>query len=462
MKSLKRRTITIVLVAETLCAMAFSGSALLHERRTRMKAFDVILEGRSDSLLGAIQDAEDPDDNVTIDPLELHVPAKDVFAVYNRGGRLLGASAHAPQNLIEVRSGGFIDQASKGTEYRIYQRSAMRIIDREEHGGVGLQRPVTIIYASPMEHIWHGILGAVSFYVVVSLALLAITAAVMILLLRKVLEPIHALAVEAAGVSSNSRRFVPPEAALQLEELEPLARTLSDAIERLRLAVEKEHRFLSDAAHELKTAVAVSRSSIQVLMLRPRSVQDYAAGLERVLADNQRVEELVAQMLLLGRLEEEGGHRAQTTDLAKPTEAALQSLRSFAEQSGVALASDLAANILVPLTPEQIDIVVSNLVVNAVQASSKGGVVHVALAKNGKVAELRVRDHGVGIAAEAQPLVFDRFYREDTSRSRNTGGTGLGLAICKSIVDAAGGSIHLDSVKGQGTTVTVLLDCIQV
>ncbi|MBW4038436.1 MAG: HAMP domain-containing histidine kinase [Acidobacteria bacterium] len=460
MTSLKRRTISIVLVAELLCAIAFSGSALLHERRARMRAFDVTLEGRSDSLLGAIQDAEDVDDNVTVDPTELRVPKQDVFAVYNRGGRLLGTSALAPKELISVRRDGFFDEAVDGRIYRVYQRSAMRIIDREEHDGVGLQRPVTIIYAAPLDHVWAGILGAVSFYVGVSLTLLVITAVVMILLLRRLLEPIHALAVEAAGVTSNSLRFVPPESALRIGELEPLARALSETIERLRQAVEKEHRFVSDAAHELKTSIAVARSSIQLLMLRTRSVEEYGAGLERVLADNQRIEELVAQMLLLGRFEEGQSGCQTTSELAAPTERAIKNLLSFAERNHIAIASDLARGLQVPLAAEQIEILVSNLVANAVQSSFKDALVQVSVMRSGDAAVLQVRDWGIGIAAEAQPLVFDRFYREDTSRSRDTGGSGLGLAICKSIVDTACGSISLESVKGQGTTVTVRLNVV--
>ena len=75
-------------------------------------------------------------------------------------------------------------------------------------------------------------------------------------------------------------------------------------------------------------------------------------------------------------------------------------------------------------------------------------------------AVFEVQDWGIGIASEALPLVFNRFYREDTSRSRDTGGTGLGLAICKSIVDCVNGSISLASTKGEGTTVTVSFNLI--
>ena len=95
---------------------------------------------------------------------------------------------------------------------------------------------------------------------------------------------------------------------------------------------------------------------------------------------------------------------------------------------------------------------------NAIQHSLVGAevVVTVRMEEASKrVAVLEVKDFGAGISPESLPHVFERFYREDPSRSRNTGGVGLGLAICKNIVEKAGGSIQIQSAKGQGTTITV-------
>ena len=171
MSSLTRRAVLAVLLAELLCAVAFSLTALWHERATHLRTFDVMLQGRSDSLLGAIQDAEDPEANVTIDPAELNVPPHDVYAVYNQGGRLLGTSSHAPDKLITRSDDGFRTVHSGRHSYRVLQREALRVIDRAENGGVGLRRPVTILYAAPMDFIWHEIFEAASFYVTLSIAL---------------------------------------------------------------------------------------------------------------------------------------------------------------------------------------------------------------------------------------------------------------------------------------------------
>lgn len=116
---------------------------------------------------------------------------------------------------------------------------------------------------------------------------------------------------------------------------------------------------------------------------------------------------------------------------------------------------------MVRMAAEDISVVVSNLVVNAVKHSSPASFVEVAIESANDAAVLRVRDHGAGIAPEALPHIFERFYREDTSRSRETGGAGLGLAICKSIVDGAGGTIAVTSAPGMGTSVTVTLPCVE-
>lgn len=463
-QSLLRRAVMLVLSAELLCALAFFVATFLHERHTQLRALDTALQGRSDSLLGAIQDAEDPQDNVAIDPAELRLPPEDVYAVYNQGGRLLGASKDAPPVLIMRQGSGFGTRQLQGHSYRVLQREALRIIDREENDGVGLRRPVTIVYAAPMGHLWHRVFEAAGFYALAALLLLCLTTMVLILSLRKLLAPLELLAVEAGGVNTRSLRFVPPASALRVRELRPLAEALSGAIARLRLSFEMEQRFIGDAAHELKTAVAVVRSSIQVLTMRKRTEEEYTAGLQRVLKDTDRAEELLSRMLTLARLEQNQleQHQPDTrlrADLGSAAERTLERIHTYAEAREVELVAHLCSEMWTPVSGEDAETLVSNLVMNAVQHSPAGSAVKVTVGidaeREGRVV-LAVTDHGSGISAEALPHVFDRFFREDVSRSRETGGAGLGLAICKSIVEAAGGSIAVESRQGEGTTVRVI------
>jgi signal transduction histidine kinase len=447
--------VLLVLAAEFLCAAALSTSALLHERHSRLRSFDAILQGRSDSLLGAIQDAEDPEDNVAIDPAELRLPEGDVYAAYNEGGRLLGSSKNAPDVLIDRQNQGYSVRRFHRRTYRVLQRNALRIIDRAETNGIGLRRPVTIVYAAPTGHIWHEIFEAARFDVAVSLGLLLLTAAFLIVLLRKVLQPIADLAAETMTLSKDSLHFEPPASALRVRELAPLANTLSTTIASLHRAFQSEHRFVSDAAHELKTAVAVVRSTIQVLMMRSRSIDEYGAAMNRLLDDNKRVEDLVSRMLVLAHLEEQSGPEMETIHLGELVRRTVKNLRTFAEAHSVELIAETNDEPVIHLACEKADVLISNLIVNSIQHSPPASTVTVQTFSDATTVRMAVRDHGTGISPDALPHVFERFYREDSSRSRLTGGVGLGLAICKSIVEAAGGAIAIESKLGAGTTVTV-------
>ena len=455
--SLVRRAIAAVLVIEFICALAFAGTSIWHEWRARLRAVDVAIQGRADSLIGAVQDAEDPGAHVMVDPQEFRPPSSDVYAVYTPEGRLVGTSQHAPAELVSLTQNGVRSVDVDHHQYRVLQKNAMRIIDREETAGVGLHRPILVVYAVRIDNLWHEVREAVSFYVLMGVVLLCVTAAILVYLLRRLLTPLKELAEEASAIRVDSLAFEPPSSVLRVRELAPLAYALSSAISRLRLAFEKEQRFISDAAHELKTAVAVVRSTIQLLGMRSRSPEEYQRGLEQVLEDNQRVEELVSQMLTLARASERPEEQMIDVDLGEEVTSALKSIASIAMHKEVQIVPSLAHNVRAHLPQNAVQILVSNLVRNAVQHSPRGSEVCVAVRPEGLHTVLEVRDFGSGVAQENLPYVFERFFREDPSRSRETGGVGLGLAICKGIVESIGGTIELQSTRGKGTTVKVSL-----
>lgn len=455
--SLTRQTVGIVLVAQVLCAVILSTAVILHEAHTHLRTFDVRVQGHSDSLLGSIQDAEDVDSSVQVDPSELRLPEEDVFAVYDQGGKLLGSSPSAPPELITKSEDGFRTVQFHGVRYRVLQREALRVIDRAEFGRSGLRRPVTILYASPETLVWHEIYESVRFSLLAIFIAAGITVGCVSVLLRRALRPLSDLAVAASQISPPLLEFHPPVSVLQIRELHPLSEILAEAVLRLREAFEKEQRFVGDAAHELKTAIAVVRSSIQVLMLKRRTADEYAAGLERVLDDNVRVEGLVAQMLLLARLEEGSNSEIGEVDLGVAAQVVITKLQPLAEVQHLELHLDCMPAMTVRLSQERAQVLISNIVLNAIQHSPPGATVALRIYRRGTAAiALEVADTGCGICEDALPHIFDRFYREDRSRSRNTGGTGLGLAICKSIADGAGATIQVVSLPGTGTTVSVI------
>lgn len=463
-KSLAGRAIVAVLVIEAICAVAFISTALLHEWRTRLHALDAVIQGRSDSLMGAVQDLEDPGNHVFVDPQEFSPSQGDVYAVFNPQGLLVGESKAKNAALQVPGKDGFRNMTVDGRRYRVLQRQALRIIDREETNGVGRRRPVTLVYAVSMDRLWSDVLEATSFYALVSLVLLCASALVLIWMLRRLLTPLRELAVSASEIKADSLEFAAPTSTEGVRELTPLTDALSAMIARVRAAFDSQHRFIHDAAHELKTAVAIVRSTIQVMAMRERSVEEYRKGLNQVLADNERVEELVQKMLTLASAEERGNSIKGECELGGEVSSVVERLRSVGEARGVRLRLEAEQGLLVGLSAEAISSLVSNLILNAVQHSPAGAEVGVGLRcdrREPQVCVLEVRDVGSGIDPRNLERIFERFYREDPSRSRETGGIGLGLSICKSIVDAANGIIEVESTLGKGTTVFVRLPLVE-
>jgi signal transduction histidine kinase len=456
--SLVRHMIMGVLVAELLCAVVLSGLAVTHEMHSRQRAFDIMLRGRADSVLGAIRDAEDPGDNAVLDPNELQVPKQDVYVVLDPSGRILGESPGlepaAHQALTRPPKDDYFGFRRGDAQYRAIQLHGVRVVDRDDNGGI--RRPVLILYAAPTRFLWHEILEAVRFYVIGGIVLLAITAAALAWFLRRSLAPIEELAAIAAGVTPRSWDFVPPDRVLQTRELAPIAESIQQLLDGLRAAFERQRQLTGDAAHELKTSIAVLKSSLQLLSLAPRTAQEYEAGLEGLLLDTERTESLATRMLSLARLEEAPAESDETSDLGYAVVCVLDRLRPLAELRHIELASAVDAT-PVGLAPDHAEVLCSNLVMNALQHTADGGHIAVRVGTRGEEVELRVIDDGEGIPEVALPHVFERFYRADTSRSRRSGGAGLGLSICKAIVERVNGRIEVRSTVGAGTEVTVTL-----
>jgi signal transduction histidine kinase len=288
-----------------------------------------------------------------------------------------------------------------------------------------------------------------------------VTGPLIALLLHRGLLPLRQLAALAGQVSVDSWQFSPPASARLTPELAPLTQAIESVLGRLERSFTQQKTFVSDAAHELKTGVAVIKSSLQLLLMKPRTPQDYQAGLERCLGDSQRLEEIVAKMLTLARFETVQANPGPqpVADLPDCLRLAVDELATFAALHRVQLvaAPPPPGECLVPIAADDCCLLLSNLLLNALQHSPPASTVETRLTGGSAVVELAIEDHGEGIDAEVLPHVFDRFYRGDPSRTRTTGGTGLGLAIARAIAERAGGSISIASQPGQGTAVTVCL-----
>jgi signal transduction histidine kinase len=473
--SIAFRLIAAVLLVELAAAVLVILVGWGYERHAHFRSFDIMLRGRADSVLGAVQDAEDTGDNVMLDLADLHVPAEDVYEVWDGRGHLLGRSANwlgSAGTQVPHKDGFFRSEIGRH-RYRLLRLAGSRIVDPGEPGG-GHLRFVTILYGSPTEHVWHSIYGAVEFYAAGMLLLVLITGPLIAWVLHHGLEPLRQLAALAAKVSADSWSFNPPASARETAELAPLTHAIESVLQRLERSFNQQRTFISDAAHELKTAVAVVKSSLQLVGMRPRTSEEYQAGNQRALADTQRIEDLVAKMLTLARLESSAPTPPEVSSGVPHTSISRRGnvnhciTRAISELETAAAVRQVEIVVHdlppepcnIPLAPDDCSLVLSNLLLNAIQHSPPQSQVEIRATVQGTSVELKIQDHGEGIHPTDLPHVFDRFYRADPSRARTTGGTGLGLAISKAAIEKAGGTISLDSDPGKGTTATIRLSLI--
>jgi signal transduction histidine kinase len=196
--------------------------------------------------------------------------------------------------------------------------------------------------------------------------------------------------------------------------------------------------------------------------MRHRTATEYEAGIERCLADCQRMEEIVAQMLTLARVEESSVPAENLrTDAMACIQEVLNQLATMAESRNIQLRLLCPVTPFLAVDPEQFKLLCNNILLNGMQHSAAGSTIQIEVEVHNSTVEILIMDHGDGIAPDDLPHVFDRFWRSDPSRSRKTGGTGLGLAICKAIVDRHHGTISIKSEPNVGTSVTVQFPIVE-
>lgn len=221
--------------------------------------------------------------------------------------------------------------------------------------------------------------------------------------------------------------------------------------------------FVANISHELKTpigAIGLLAEALQDATDDPQMVSKFAGNLYK---ESRRLGSLVQEIIQLSRLQSaELAKTGELVDLESTVHESIERNQVIAEAKNIAIEVDAPAGIVVYGDHEMLTMAVKNLIENAILYSEAGSSVGVGLRAINGVAEIAVTDHGVGIAPEDQDRIFERFYRVDPSRSRETGGTGLGLAIVKHVASNHRGEVKLFSQLGLGSTFTLRLPLADV
>jgi two-component system, OmpR family, sensor histidine kinase CiaH len=222
-------------------------------------------------------------------------------------------------------------------------------------------------------------------------------------------------------------------------------------------AFERQHVFVADASHELRTPLAVIRANAEFLQERQPASEEAA----EIVSETDRLSSLVDSLLAVARGDQNGAVVYDELDLGAVVEGSAASMRSLAAERGIVLDVSATPELRVRGSREQLRQLVVILVDNALRYTTSGGHVEVDVARRDGSAVVAVSDTGIGIPPEALGQVFERFYRADEARTRDSGGAGLGLAIARKLVDEHGGRIAAASTPGEGSTFTVTLPLVR-
>ncbi len=275
-------------------------------------------------------------------------------------------------------------------------------------------------------------------------------------LARRSTRPLEQIAAAAHRIGGTNLHERIPEVSRDVE-LHGVAGVLNGMLARLEAAFAAQQRFLADASHELRSPLANLRGTLEVALRRWRPAEEYRESLTVALREAERLSRLVDEMLLLSRLDAQRfALDIRACDLSSIARGAVTAHVARGAEKGVQLKLD-AQPVAMNGDAHRLRQVLDNLLDNALRHAPAGSEVVVRIGREDGMAMLSVRDTGPGLSHEDQAHVFDRLYRADASRGRDSGGLGLGLSIVKAIVEAHRGLVSVRSDLGKGCSFFVRL-----
>ena len=240
-------------------------------------------------------------------------------------------------------------------------------------------------------------------------------------------------------------------------EVQVLSENYNDVLEKLSTIDQTRSEFVSNVSHELKTPITSMKVLAEsVTQNEAATVDDYKEFMVDIVDEIDRETKIINDLLTLVRTDSKQDEmNFDETDINEMIETIVKTVKPLAKQRGIKLTYDSFREVTARVDAVKLSLAISNLIENAVKYNIYNGWISCSLNADKEFFYIKVADSGVGIPDDAKDRVFDRFYRVDKARSRDTGGTGLGLSITRSIVNAHKGTIKLYSESGKGTTFTV-------
>jgi heavy metal sensor kinase len=274
------------------------------------------------------------------------------------------------------------------------------------------------------------------------------------LLMNVPFRPVEALTRQAEQIGTHGlgeRLPVIPTG----DELERLSISLNRMIDRLEDALTHNRRFSADVSHELRTPLTILRGELEPLVENPELPLVALDAIGSALEEIERMSDIVESLLVISKLDAQSPLPRTPVNLNALVRSTVDQMQLLAEDKQLTVHANANGETWVPGDPVRLQQVVVNLLDNAIKYTPAGGSIWLDVKTQRSRGVVEVRDNGIGIPAECLPYVFDRFYRADKARSRESGGTGLGLSIVRAICTAFDGAASIQSREGAGTVVQV-------
>jgi signal transduction histidine kinase len=265
----------------------------------------------------------------------------------------------------------------------------------------------------------------------------------------KSIEPLEKISLKTNQITQQNLNERVPETGTN-DEIGQLTRAINSLLGRLEQALHREKQFTSDASHELRTPLAVLRGTLEVLIRKPRSAEEYEAKVKTALVSIDRMSAMLDQLLALARVENGKNLVKEEVELITFLEELADTV-SVEQSQQIKFESLVSLPIYVCTNEKSLEMIMQNLLENAIKYSQPGGEVFLRVGKE-KEAFIEVVDTGTGIAPEYLEQIFDPFFRIQEVQDQGIPGTGLGLAIVKKLAQESSIRLSVSSEKGKGST----------
>lgn len=380
-------------------------------------------------------------------------PGGDLFQVCDADGVWLYRSVPLESGGVPIRLPRDVPAAGV-SEDRTVAGAELRFLARRVEV---LGKPYTIQVAVPMHELKEGLSGYAWALIVLIPAVLLIATAGGWWMSRRALQPVNQIidAARSIGEQSLARRLPVPETQ---DELQRLSETLNQMLGRIESAFRRITEFTADASHELRTPVALIRTTAELALRKQRTTEEYREALEDVHAESVRTTDLIENLLTLARAD--AGKAAldrRELDLVQVVREASVQGEKLAGARNLRFRTEVPDSPVPAIgDPSALRRLLLIVIDNAVKYTPEGEITVRLLSANGNP-QVQVSDTGIGIPQGDRARVFERFYRADKSRSRDSGGAGLGLSIAKWIAEVHQGTIEARSEQDRGSTFILTL-----